>query len=429
MKKYLILFLIVSNNLILLSQYNLGTCTTDIADDVPIFFKKYFHCVKIRMSESGNYVNIYFNGKPPYQTWYYNGGANDIEYNAQGNACQSQPPEGDCYFQVPNYIEEVEHVISVPVDPVPIDGILKSQNSVDGIYNAGDANEYPMGTIGVALNGVNMYNPVAAGNDLIEEEMYGFDLYSGHPDFGNAYHYHSTSMGPLEVLNYKMPNHVTQTIPGSAEIELYGITCDGTIVMGCTELNKNIVDLSVLDAQHGHVHDIIDENGTILLANRYHTHICYSSYSEEDNTGNDYEDHEFNPESAYYISTNDDPMINACGASSSPYESDASIDTETDTDTMSINYETNPNKIGINKIYPNPFNPSTKIIYFVPKSTNVKVVVLDLFGKEIESIVNRYQLAGNYTIGWNGSDFSSGIYFVKIIIDGYIDTQKLMLIK
>ena len=68
----LILILIIISPII--AQYNLETCTTDIAPDVPEFFQKYFHCVKMRMSESGNYVNLYYNGIPPYDSWYYESG-------------------------------------------------------------------------------------------------------------------------------------------------------------------------------------------------------------------------------------------------------------------------------------------------------------------------------------------------------------------
>ena len=86
--------------------YNLGTCSTDIAEDVPAFFKKYFHCVTAKMSESGNYVNIYYNGKPPFESWYYSeSNANHIEWSSQGTG----------YFQIPNaYIQEVDYVIDNP---------------------------------------------------------------------------------------------------------------------------------------------------------------------------------------------------------------------------------------------------------------------------------------------------------------------------
>ena len=84
------------------AEYNLDNCETDIASDVPEFFQKYFHCVTARMSETGNYINLYFNGKPPYESWYYlPEDPNYISWESQGTG----------YFQVPNVIEEQEYVI------------------------------------------------------------------------------------------------------------------------------------------------------------------------------------------------------------------------------------------------------------------------------------------------------------------------------
>jgi len=51
--------------------YSLETCETSIGPGVPEFYSKFFKCVTINMSESGQYINIYFNGTPPYLSWYY----------------------------------------------------------------------------------------------------------------------------------------------------------------------------------------------------------------------------------------------------------------------------------------------------------------------------------------------------------------------
>ena len=162
------------------------------------------------------------------------------------------------------------------------------QKLVDGEV-ASSPLEYGMGSVGTALNGVHMFNPLAAPGDIIENETYSFDFYSGHPAGQNGYyHYHTTTKGPLEVLNYKMPYVVTQTEPGEAEVEIYGIMCDGTVVMGCTETDGMDVDESSLDAQHGHSHDLVDETGTVLLQNRYNTHICYDDVADSDLNGNGY---------------------------------------------------------------------------------------------------------------------------------------------
>jgi hypothetical protein len=77
------------------------------------------------------------------------------------------------------------------------------------------------------------------------------------------------------------------TTPGSADIELFGIMCDGTVMLGCTELDGSAPDTADLDAQGGHVADIVDEEGTTHFTNRYHTHVCASI-------------HEFAPEIQYY---------------------------------------------------------------------------------------------------------------------------------
>ena len=94
----------------------------------------------------------------------------------------------------------------------------------------------------------------------------------------------------LEVLKYKYPNQITNTQPGNSEIELYGIMCDGTVVMGCKELDGTTPQRADWDAQNGHVHDLIDEIGTAVLENRYHTHICYQTITQDDIDNNGYED-------------------------------------------------------------------------------------------------------------------------------------------
>ena len=170
-----------------------------------------------------------------------------------------------------------------------------------------------MGARGVALDGIVLYNPLAAPGDDIEDEQYSFDYYNGHPQMVGMYHYHTTTKGPLEVLEYK--ELIQNPEPGNGEIELYGIMCDGTVVMGCKELDgTDIINSNELDAQHGHVHDIVDENGTVMLENRYHTHMCYDELSYDDTNGNGYEQHEFTPEISYYETPGMGETNNRCAA-------------------------------------------------------------------------------------------------------------------
>ena len=79
--------------------------------------------------------------------------------------------------------------------------------------------------------------------------------------------------------------------------------------------------------------------------------------------------------------------------------------------------------------YPNPFNPSTKINYSLAQSSNVKVVVYSISGEEVATLVNEYKNAGAYSIDFNASNLTSGIYFYKMITNDFIETKKMLMIK
>jgi hypothetical protein len=85
--------------------------------------------------------------------------------------------------------------------------------------------------------------------------------------------------------------------------------------------------------------------------------------------------------------------------------------------------------------FPNPFNPLTNIRYQIPKNvkretSNVKLVVFNLLGKEVAILVNEKQSPGTYEVTFDGSNLSSGIYFYCLFADGkYIDTKKFILLK
>lgn len=79
--------------------------------------------------------------------------------------------------------------------------------------------------------------------------------------------------------------------------------------------------------------------------------------------------------------------------------------------------------------YPNPFNPVTKITYHVPKAGNVKITILDILGQEVFVITNEFKIPGVYENVFEGSNFSSGIYFFKIEAGSYTETKKMVLIK
>ena len=96
---------------------------------------------------------------------------------------------------------------------------------------------------------------------------------------------------------------------------------------------------------------------------------------------------------------------------------------------MSNNKFNLPIEYVLYNVYPNPFNPVTNIIYGLSEYTNVKIVIFDLSGKQVESLVNEFQVVGYYSVDWKADDHPSGIYFVKMVADEYVNTQKLMLVK
>jgi len=88
-----------------------------------------------------------------------------------------------------------------------------------------------------------------------------------------------------------------------------------------------------------------------------------------------------------------------------------------------------PKAFSLSQNYPNPFNPSTKIQFAVPKSSFVKMVVYDISGKEIETLVNQNLNAGEFIVDWGASNYSSGVYLYKITAGSFTDTKKMILIK
>jgi hypothetical protein len=88
----------------------------------------------------------------------------------------------------------------------------------------------------------------------------------------------------------------------------------------------------------------------------------------------------------------------------------------------------------IQKAYPNPFNPQTTIQFSVPKSGPVRVLVFDVHGKHVATLVNQAMNAGVYRVRWNGKsavgqDASSGVYYAQIQSRGGSDSGRLVLIK
>lgn len=83
----------------------------------------------------------------------------------------------------------------------------------------------------------------------------------------------------------------------------------------------------------------------------------------------------------------------------------------------------------LNQNQPNPFNSTTLIKYYVPKTGSVKLSVYDIFGKEIKTLVNGVRGAGSYENSFDGSQLTSGVYFYTLTIEGSTQSRKMILMK
>ena len=88
-----------------------------------------------------------------------------------------------------------------------------------------------------------------------------------------------------------------------------------------------------------------------------------------------------------------------------------------------------PDKFTISQNYPNPFNPATKINYALASNTNVKIRIYDMVGKEVQTLVDASQPAGQYTVDFNASALASGVYYYTISTPQFSDTKKMLLVK
>lgn len=88
-----------------------------------------------------------------------------------------------------------------------------------------------------------------------------------------------------------------------------------------------------------------------------------------------------------------------------------------------------PLSYNLSQNYPNPFNPSTQITYDIPKEGFVNIIVYDVLGREVSTLVNKVEKAGSYSVTFDAGNINSGVYFYKISADGFTETKKMILIK
>jgi hypothetical protein len=202
-------------------------------DDLQAIFDKFYGATDIY--EEGDFIVIKANGLPDHKTPYYKGTQWESTMYVQDTRAG---------FNVnPNKIASFSYTFKVPKNPKEA------------------TTKTPLGTatIGIAINGVPIFNQYAAGNTPIvpgQGEYTSFDLYGGHPAPSSDYHYH------IE------PSYITSE---KGKGSFIGFLLDGFPVYGPLEGGKTLVS-SDLDAYHGHTHATTEYPDGI-----YHYHITADS--------------------------------------------------------------------------------------------------------------------------------------------------------
>jgi hypothetical protein len=88
-----------------------------------------------------------------------------------------------------------------------------------------------------------------------------------------------------------------------------------------------------------------------------------------------------------------------------------------------------PGTFTLSQNYPNPFNPRTIINFQLPMSNNVKLMIYDILGREVATLVNELLKPGTYEVEFDGTNYPSGVYFYKLITDNYNEARKIVLVK
>jgi hypothetical protein len=84
---------------------------------------------------------------------------------------------------------------------------------------------------------------------------------------------------------------------------------------------------------------------------------------------------------------------------------------------------------GLEQNFPNPFNPTTKIRIALPTSSFAKLVIYDMLGREVAILVNEEKQTGVYTVTFDASNLSSGMYLYHLQAGSFIETKKMILLK
>ncbi len=88
-----------------------------------------------------------------------------------------------------------------------------------------------------------------------------------------------------------------------------------------------------------------------------------------------------------------------------------------------------PKEYTLYQNYPNPFNPVTTISYDLPKPGDVKLMIYDILGREVKTLINTQQEAGRHTVNFNASSLASGVYLYRLSINDFVSAKKMILLR
>ena len=93
-----------------------------------------------------------------------------------------------------------------------------------------------------------------------------------------------------------------------------------------------------------------------------------------------------------------------------------------------------PTEFGLSQNFPNPFNPSTNISFDVSDGGNVEIIIYDILGNYVRTLISGYYAQGRYNVAWDGTDKSnevvaSGIYIYQLIYDAGVISKKMTLLR
>jgi len=88
-----------------------------------------------------------------------------------------------------------------------------------------------------------------------------------------------------------------------------------------------------------------------------------------------------------------------------------------------------PKQFLLHQNFPNPFNPATDIKFQIANSGFISLVVYDILGREITTLVNEHLKAGLYSVSWDASNYPSGVYFYTLLTNNFYESKKMILLK